>query len=700
MTIAFVCLFGLGFVAAVGLGVASRIFYVEEDPRVAEVEAALPGANCGGCGFPGCAAAAEAIVAGQAPPNVCVAGGPDVGASVARVMGMAVEVKEPELARQTCSGGFRADERYRYNGMMDCRAAHLLFGGQKKCKVGCLGFGSCVRACRFGAIEMGNHGLPVFKPEKCVGCGACVKTCPKGIIYLISATTRLIHLNDTGECLAPCRQRCPAQIDIPSYIDAIRRGDYAEAVRVLKERNPLILVCGRVCPHPCEDWCRRGESGEDDPVAINMLKRFVADWEMNSGRRIELTVGPETGKRVAVIGSGPAGLSCAYFLRRLGHQVTIFESMPNLGGMLRYGIPEYRLPKKTLDWEIRGILDLGVEVRRNVRFGEDFNVEFLLASGFDAVFLAAGAWLSSQMRCKGEDLKGVWGGIDFLRQRDLGIDVDVGKTVVVVGGGNTAIDAARTSIRLGADVTLLYRRSRKEMPANPAEIVAAEEEGVKFHFLAAPSRIVGDEEGRATHLEYIKMELGEPDASGRRRPVPVEGSETLLEVDTVIAAIGQKADVSFIDQEKFHKLEQLTYTRWGTVEADGLTGRTHIPYLFTAGDFLTGPALVVDAIGGGRRAARAIHLYLTGQAVDVPATVQTKRLPESELREMGGIQRKGRPPMPELPADERIHTFEESELTLTEEEALTEARRCLQCGLTCYWRDDEERPADDAVAAA
>jgi formate dehydrogenase beta subunit len=698
MTIAFICLFGLGFVAAVGLGVASRIFYVEEDPRIAEVEAVLPGANCGGCGFPGCSAAAEAVVAGTAPADVCVAGGPSVAAKVGAVMGVTVGVKEPELAKQNCAGGDRADDLYLYNGMHDCRAAHLLFGGQKHCRIGCLGFGSCVRACRFGAIEMGKHGLPIFKPEKCVACGACVKTCPKGIISLISNTTRLIHLNSLDECLAPCRQRCPAQIDIPSYIDAIRRGNYEEAVRVLKERNPLILVCGRVCPHPCEDWCRRGESGEDDPVAINMLKRFVADWEMNSGKRVEVTQGPDTGKRVAVIGGGPAGLSCAYFLRRLGHQVTLFESMPNLGGMLRYGIPEYRLPKKILDWEIQGILDLGVEVRKNVRFGDDFNVEFLLASGFEAIFLAAGAWVSSQMRTEGEDMEGVWGGIDFLRMRDLGVTVDVGKKVVVVGGGNTAIDAARTSLRLGAEVTLLYRRSRKEMPANVMEIVAAEEEGVQLHFLAAPSRIVGDENGRAKQLEYIKMELGEPDDSGRRRPVPIEGSETLLDVDTIIAAIGQKADSGIVEKEKSPKLEQLTYTRWGTMDANGDTGQSNIPYLFTAGDFLTGPALVVDAIGGGRKAARAIHLYLTGQQVDIPKNSQKKRIPESELTDLDGIEKKGRPPMPELPVEERIRTFDETELTLTEEEALKESARCLQCGVSCYWRDDEVRyDTDDAA---
>ena len=258
-----------------------------------------------------------------------------------------------------------------------------------------------------------------------------------------------------------------------------------------------------------------------------------------------------------------------------------------------------------------------------------------------------------------------------------------GEFVVAAGGkgANQAVAAAR----LGAQVTLLYRRSRNEMPANEMEIIAAEEEGIQFHFLAAPSRVVGDADGRATHLEYIKMELGEPDASGRRRPVPIEGSETQLAVDTVIAAIGQKADVSFLDGRA--KLDKLQYTRWRTVAADEDTCRTDVAYLFTAGDFLTGPALVVDAIGGGRRAARAIHLYLTGQEVTVPENIQRGRLPETELGELEGIERKGRPPMPELHVPERISNFEEVELTLTEAEALKESERCLQCGLTCFSMD-------------
>lgn len=681
---------GLGFIAASGLGIASRVFYVEEDPRIEEVEEGLAGVNCGLCGYPGCAAAAEAVVKGKATPTLCLAGGPDVAAEVGKIMGLEVGIMEPEIAEQGCCGGNRAEVKYLYSGAKDCRAAALYFNGEKDCQIGCLGLGTCVRSCIFDAIRMGKDGLPVFNPNKCVGCGTCVKNCPKGIIWLISTTTKIIHLNTTDECLAPCRQRCPAQIDIPRYIEHIQNGRYEEAVMTIRERNPLPMTCGRICPYPCEEMCRR-QLG-DEPVAINNLKRFVADYEMNSGRRCKLPQLPDTDKKVAVIGSGPAGLSCAYYLRRLGHGVTIFEMMPELGGMLRYGIPEYRLPKKGLDWEIKGILDHGIEVRTNMKLGVDFDLEFLKASGYDAIFIGGGAWSNTKMRCEGEDLSRVYGGIDFLRRIAQGIPVDIGKKVVVVGGGNTAIDACRTALRLGAEeVTLLYRRSRKEMPANDAEVEAAEHEGIKFHFLAAPNRIIGDESDNVVKIEYIRMELGEPDASGRRRPVPIEGSETLLDVDCVIAAIGQFPDTSFYNEDK--KIGGLKITRWNTIQANEDTLQTDIPFVFTAGDMFTGPSLVVDAIGGGRRAARSIHLYLTEQEVKAPDNMLKGVIEETIFPSIEGVLKRPRVVMPELEVERRIKSFEEVDLVISEEDARREAERCMRCGLTCYNRDIEVEAA-------
>jgi NADPH-dependent glutamate synthase beta subunit-like oxidoreductase len=438
-----------------------------------------------------------------------------------------------------------------------------------------------------------------------------------------------------------------------------------------------------VCPHPCEVNCRRAI--EDEPVSINQLKRFAADYEMNSGKRLPVPIAPLTGKRIAVVGGGPAGLTCAFFLRRLGHEVTIFEAMPKMGGMLRYGIPEYRLPKKVLDWEIDGILELGVESRCNLRFGTDFDVDSLKADGYDAIFLGIGAWKDSTLRVEGEQLQGCYTGIDFLSRLAGGEPIPTGRSAVIIGGGNTAIDCTRNLLRLGVkEVNLVYRRTRNEMPANPVEIDAAEEEGVQFTFLAAPVRVVGDENGNTTHLEYLKMELGEPDASGRRRPVPIEGSETLMETDMVITAIGQSPDISFTEQMA-QQLAELKTTRWNTIEVDPATLQSDIPYVFAAGDAATGPSLVVDAIGGGRRAARSIHEYVMEQEVAAdPRELHKDLIQETLFEYVEGIVKSRRAPMPELPVAERIQSFIESDLVLSEEAALGESRRCLFCCLTCY----------------
>ncbi len=383
-------LFMLGIGAACGsvLSVASKVFYVYEDPRIGEIEGLLAGANCGGCGFAGCSAAAVAVVEGKAPPSVCVVAGPEATANVAAVMGLGAGTAEPLKSYNECKGGNRAADKYYYTGLNSCKAVSALYGGRRECGIGCLGFGDCVKSCAFDAIHLGPDGYPVVDETKCVGCGACQRACPKSILTIRTMSQRLLHMNEEDDALAPCRQTCPAEIDIPKYIAQIRNGDYEGAVNTIRERNPLLLSCGRVCPHPCEDLCRRGI--EDEPVSINQLKRFAADFEMNSGKRIPIPCAPDTDKRVAVIGGGPAGLSCAFFLRRLGHGVTIFESMPHLGGMIRYGIPEYRLPKKILDWEIEGILNLGIEARVNATFGEDFDMGSLAFEGYDAVFMGVG----------------------------------------------------------------------------------------------------------------------------------------------------------------------------------------------------------------------------------------------------------------------------------------------------------------------
>jgi len=672
---------GIGLAASILLGIASKVFYVQVDPVVQAVAEALPGANCGACGFAGCSSCAKAIAKGKASPDACLAGGADAAVAVAQILGVEIEVTEPDTARVGCwYTPEEADTRFVYDGVRDCRAAMLLFTGSKLCPIGCMSLGTCVSVCPFDAIHIGERGLPEVNTNLCTGCGTCVATCPKAIIQLTSATRRSQHLYQVDECTAPCQRTCPAGIDIPGYISRIKDGDYRGAITLIKETNPLPLTCGRVCPHPCEEQCRLGRV--TDPVNINHLKRFAADYEMQSGVRITPYVAPQTGTKVAIIGGGPAGLTCAYYLARYGHRPTIFEAMPRLGGMLRYGIPEYRLPKAVLDWEIEGILGMGVAVKTNVAMGTDVTIGSLKEEGFSAIFLGTGAWDSRGLGVEGEDLEGILPGTRFLIDRGLEKETPVGDKVAIIGGGNTALDAARTSWRLGAkEVTVIYRRSRTEMPANDIEIEEAEKEGVIFHYLAAPTRLMG-ENGRLTQLEYIVMELGEPDESGRRRPVPKPGTETVIPVDNVIAAIGQFPVTGFL------KDNGVALSRWNTIEVvDEKTGATNLEGVFAGGDAVSGASIAVEAIGAGRRAARSINLYLRGEEVSVPDEAIREDSDLLDPEELAGVPESERVTMPELTVDDRRLSFKEVELGLTEEMARGEAERCLRCGLLCYRRE-------------
>ncbi len=695
ITTSVLLLFGIGFTAAVILAAASKVFYVKENPLIALVNDSLAGAQCGGCGYPGCMPAAKAVVAGKAGADVCVAGGQEVAEAVARVMGLDLVTVEPKLAQVDCTGGLRAEQIYHYEGVLDCRAQHMLHAGSKFCPEGCLGEGSCVRACPFGAINMGPNGYPEVDPNTCRACYKCVEACPRGVMGVWGVSDRIQHLNETTDCLAPCLQKCPGSIDIPKYIGQIARGDYAGAVLTIKERNPLLLVCGRVCPRPCETQCRRQHV--DEPVGINMLKRFVADWEMNTGAHLPIPCAPDTGNKVAIIGSGPAGLTCAYFLRRLGHKPTIFESLPKLGGQLRYGIPEYRLPKKVLDWEIQGILDLGVDVKTGIKFGRDFTIKSLGEKGFKAVFLGYGAWDSREMRIENEDCPGVINGTEMLTKVGLGVGTGVGQNVVVVGGGNTAIDAARTATRTGSKVTIMYRRTENEMPANDEEIRDAKDEGINFLFLAAPTKVVVGDNGRVAGLEYLTMKLGEPDASGRCRPEPIKGSETIFKCDTIIPAIGQVIDLECL-YEDGGKECPIKHPKWRSINADPDTLQTPIPNVFAGGDVVTGPNLAISAIGQGRKAARSINKYLATRTIETADNLQTTMLEYTLFRDVENCAQKPRNEQPHLCAlEDRTQCFDEVEGVLSEEQAHAEACRCLQCGLTCYTRD--EYPSADTANA-
>lgn len=484
-----------------------------------------------------------------------------------------------------------------------------------------------------------------------------------------------------GDCVAPCSVACPANVDIQGYLALIRQGEYREAVRLIKEKIPMPATIGRVCPHPCEQVCRRHLV--EDPININHCKRFLADFEMNGNERVLPSVPPPSGRRVAIVGGGPAGLSAAYYLRSLGHGATIFEANDKLGGMLRYGIPEYRLPKKVLDWEIDGILSLGVEVKTGVRWGRDYTLDDLKKEGFDAVFLAIGAWSARKLGIVGEELPGVIRGVDFLYQiaANGSGKVMVGKNVVVIGGGNVAIDAARSALRLGSEkVTILYRRSRKEMPASHEEIEAAQAEGVDIQFLVAPVKLFSDN-GNLDRLQFIRMELGEPDASGRRRPVPLEGSEAILEADQVISAIGQFPEVLLPEADS--AMADLPLTRWSTIGGDPRSMYTGREMIFVGGDVFRGPDTVVAALADGRKAAYSLNRsFLAGEVQPEPLHFNISKgdLETIDREPFSVLKTIGREAMPEMTVAERGHNFQEVELGFNEEQVQREAGRCLVCG--------------------
>jgi formate dehydrogenase major subunit len=490
----------------------------------------------------------------------------------------------------------------------------------------------------------------------------------------------LLLSNHYADCLAPCKQTCPAGVDVQGYIALIAMGKPNEAIRLIKETNPLPLVCGRVCVRECEVACRRNRV--DERVGIDYLKRFASDIDIEDPWTP--AVPPANGKKVAVVGGGPAGLTCAYYLVLKGYTVTLFDKAPELGGMLRYGIPEYRLPKKLLDKEISWITDLGVTVKKNSALGKDFSIAELKNQGFDAIYLAFGAQKAKSMRLPDEDtIAGVLPGIDFLCQLQNEEKPRIHGQVVVVGGGNTALDAARTAKRLGADkVTILYRRTRNEMPAHPMEIDAALEEGVELILLSAPTELV-QENGRLKALTCIRMELGETDASGRRSPVPVPGSGYSLPCDFAISAIGQDVDLCGLQKDPL-----LKSTRHNTLVFGEDTFETSLPGVFTGGDMATGPAVAIDAIAHGKIAANAIDHYIrSGKAVGQEKEFISRKeafgdLPDSDFSDFAAIVKEK---MPELPAKSRAKTFAEVELGFSPEQAKNETGRCLECGCSAYF---------------
>ncbi len=510
----------------------------------------------------------------------------------------------------------------------------------------------------------------------------------------------LLVSNHYADCEAPCKQTCPAGVDVQGYISLIEKGLYSEAIGLIKETNPLPAICGRVCVRPCEVACRRNHLDEGAAVGIDYMKRFAADQDLLSEHRFVPKVAASTGKKVAIIGAGPGGLSSAYFLQQKGHQCDIFEASPNPGGWLRYGIPEYRLPNDILDKEVAAVTELGTNIFYNKKLGDNLSYKEL-KKDYDSVILTIGSQRGTLIGCEGDDAENVYSGIDFLRNMQMtGQKYDFsGKTVAVVGGGNTAMDCCRTSLRCGAEkVYVIYRRTEKEMPANPIEIHESKIEGVEYMFLTNPSKVNKDKDGKLKSMTCLKMELGEPDASGRRRPVPIEGSEFEIELDYALAAIGQKTDVNFLDDiNEFSTDGKLEVNRWGDIDADKNTLQTGAKSIFAAGDGVTGPATIIEAVAQAKVASRSCHQFLMGEELkSEPKEFISRRDNFKELTSedfLGRYQNQLREEMPVLEADDRVN-FKEVELGYADENvAQHEAERCLECGCTEFHTCDLKKYA-------
>jgi len=486
------------------------------------------------------------------------------------------------------------------------------------------------------------------------------------------------HTCPTGDCPmltpAPCQMACPAGIDIPCYLMLIAQGRYAEAIEVIRKDNPFPWTCGLICTHPCEFMCVRGRM--DSPIAIMDLKGFAAEKAMSAMEYRNPPKMPDNGRKVCIIGAGPGGLTAAYYLALNGYRVTVIEALPVAGGMMMVGIPRYRLPREVIDREVNMIRELGVDIRLNTRMGKDIAFGELESEGFQTYLLAIGAHGSYKLKIPGEDdYPEVFSAVDYLRRVSLGDHMRPGRRVAVVGGGNVAIDAARTSLRLGCEeVIILYRRTHDQMPAHDEEVVEAEEEGVQFSYLTIPTEIVG-ENGHVTGIVCMRAELSEPDESGRQRPVPVEGSDHVLPVDVVIPAIGQ--EVKGAGLEAF---EEVGWSRRNTLRVNTVSMQTHQAGIFAVGDAVTGPATVVEAIAGGKKAAFAIHRYFEGIPQPELPPVPVRRCRMDYCQMSAGIKMDlKRPQVPFLGNDRRRITFQQVRLGLDEPRAQNEARRCLRC---------------------
>ena len=560
----------------------------------------------------------------------------------------------------------------------------------------CSGCHACEVACKQ------EHGLgvgprvvrvieqtPYFKPFFCHHCedAPCATACPEDAITKDPETGVVLHDNDkcTGcnavpgksgaekQQTSPCKAQCPAHIDVQGYVNLAAKGKFEQALALIKQASPFPSICGRVCHHPCESNCSRGDI--DESVGIHGIERFIADLDLKADKRYMPKFKDKKQDLVAIVGSGPAGLTCAYYLAIDGYAVTVFEKGPELGGMLTTGIPDYRLPANIVEAEIEHIRDMGVTLKTGVEIGTDMTVAQLRQDGFKAFFIAVGTQECIQLGIEGEDLDGVYPALDYLGQVNRGEQVAIGKNVAVIGGGNAAMDAVRSARRLGAEnAFIIYRRGLEQMPANAEKIEECQQEGIPINTLTQPLRFIG-ENGRLKAIECIKMQLTEPDDSGRRRPEPVAGSEFTIEVDNAISALGQEADWSCLTAEC-----ACTLSDWGTMNVDALTLQSDDADIFAGGDAVRGPQSIVEAIADGRQAAISIDRYIQGRDLKLGRDGELKTITNPQKEVYNKVDPAH---MPRLDARERVNNFDEVQLGLTEEMVIEEAKRCINCGSCC-----------------
>ncbi len=675
MTNAVIMMAGLGCIIGIGLAIASRIFYVYVDPKVEAVNDALPGANCGGCGFPGCGANAEAVVAGTSPPNSCVAGSAELAETIAGLLGLTVEAKEPDIAAPGCTYSVEeADQKYRYQGIPDCRAAALLSGGMKVCDIGCLGLGTCVRACPFNALKINERGLPEVDREKCTGCGTCERVCPKHIIKLSSVTRRILREYTVDDCTTPCQRACPAGINISEYIRQITLGDYNRAVGVIKERNPFPTVIGRICPRFCEFECRRNLI--DESVAINGLKRFVGDYEKANGRVMPF-MAPSTDRKAAVIGGGIEGLSAAFFLARLGHSPLVLEASDHWGGLLRKAIARERLPLDILDYDVDGLREMGIKMEAGKASGRDFTVDSLLADGYEAVFLATGGWDSRLAADNPAPAKSPVNGFYLLIDLMKEDDITCGKQAVIAGGGSLAGTALDRCRKAGAEHITLLLREKDAAAAGLDTTLLENAPDVDIIFNASLDRIYGS--GR--RIEQVEYTISDTRAIH------------LLPADTLFFAAGRFPELVFAKKPDDTEAGEDAVKDPEAPVTEPVAWVAMPPYkkplfadesgLLAEDDPVSDMDAAIKAIDAGRRGATSMHLLMYGDPLSLPEAVITRHTAIQTVTALDSVSPYPRNIMPLRDAGQ-IARGEELEAGFSEQVARDEAARCLQCGIICY----------------